>query len=79
MTGILQTIEAVYENGLLRPLKPIQGLDNQVYVVLILRPDTERTQEQSQTNHSLRGKYRGYLSSADEFAQSKQVEKALER
>jgi predicted DNA-binding antitoxin AbrB/MazE fold protein len=79
MTSILQTVEAVYENGLLRPLKPIQGLDNQVYVVLILNPDTERTQEQSQTNHSLHGKYRGYLSSADEFAQSKQVEKALER
>jgi hypothetical protein len=48
-------------------------------VVLILNPDTERTREQSQTNHSLRGKYRGYLSSADEFAQSKQAEKALER
>jgi len=78
MAGVLQTVEAVYENGLLRPLKPIQGLGNQVYLVMILDADTERVQEGSQTNHSVRGKYRGYLSSADEFARGKQAEKALE-
>jgi predicted DNA-binding antitoxin AbrB/MazE fold protein len=79
MMSVLQTVEAVYENGLLRPLKPLQGLGNQVYLVMILDAEAERVQERSQTNHSLRGKYRGYLSSADEFARGKQVEKALER
>jgi predicted DNA-binding antitoxin AbrB/MazE fold protein len=79
MMSVLQTVEAVYENGLLRPLKPIQGLGNQVYLVMILKPDAEHAQERSPANHNLRGKYRGCLSSADEFARSKQVEKALER
>ena len=79
MMSVLQTVEAVYENGLLRPLKPLQGLGNQVYLVMILDAEAERVQERSQTNRSLRGKYRGYLSSADEFARGKQVEKALER
>jgi len=79
MSGVLQTIEAVYENGLLRPLKPIQGLGHRVYLVVILDAKVGRVQERSQTNPSLRGKYRGHLSTADEFARNKRVEKVLER
>ncbi len=73
-----RTIEAAYENGLLRPLEPIQDLGNQVYLVTILDLDAFRAKSHPQRNRSLRGKYRGYLSSADEFSRDKQTEKALE-
>jgi predicted DNA-binding antitoxin AbrB/MazE fold protein len=73
-----RTIEATYEHGLLRPLEPIQDRGNQVYLVTILNLDVFRVQKQRATGHSLRGKYRGYLSSADEFAANKQAEKTLE-
>ena len=73
-----RTIEAAYENGLLRPLEPIQDSDDQVYFVTILNIDTFRSKKRSQRTRNLRGKYRGYLSSADEFAHSKQAEKTLE-
>jgi hypothetical protein len=63
-----RTVEAVYEHGLLRPLEPIQNLSNQIYLVTILNLEAWRAPQRSQTNGSLRGKYRGYLSSADEFA-----------
>jgi|GEM_PF-922430 len=73
-----RTIEAIYENGLLRPLEPIQDLDNQVYLVTILNLDAFQRKTQAENGQTLRGKYHGYLSSTDEFARSKQVEKALE-
>ncbi len=74
-----KTIEAIYVNGLLQPLEPIQDSEGQVYLVTILNIETIRAGKRSQPIKSLRGKYRGFLSSADEFASSKQVEKALER
>jgi predicted DNA-binding antitoxin AbrB/MazE fold protein len=73
-----RTIEATYEHGLLRPLEPIQDFGNQVYLVTILNLDLFRAKKRTTASHSLRGKYRGYLSSADEFAANKQAEKALE-
>ena len=73
-----RTIEATYVNGLLRPLEPIRDSEDQVYFVTILNIETIRSRKRSQPTKSLRGKYRGYLSSADEFASSKQAEKALE-
>jgi hypothetical protein len=73
-----RTIEAAYENGLLRPLEPIQDLDNQVYLVTILDLDAFRAKTCPGWNHSLRGKYRGYLSGAAEFSRDKQAEKTLE-
>ncbi len=79
MISVLRTIEAVYENGLLRPLEPIQDLGNQVYLVTILNIDALRAKIHPKPALNLRGKYRGYLSSADEFARNKQAEKALER
>lgn len=74
-----RTIEATYVNGLLRPLEPIRDSEDQVYFVTILNIGAIRSGRRSQTATSLRGKYRGYLSSADEFAGYKQAEKALER
>ena len=73
-----RTIEATYENGLLRPLEPIQDSDNQVYLVTILNVDEFRAKARPQQTKVLRGKYRGYLSSADEFSAGKQAEKTLE-
>ena len=73
-----RTIEAIYANGLLRPLEPIWDSEGQIYLVTILDIETIRSRKRSQPTKSLRGKYRGYLSSADEFANSKQAEKSLE-
>ncbi len=73
-----RTIEATYENGLLRPLEPINASGNQVFLVTILDLDVLRVKKRAAVSHSLRGKYRGYLSSADEFARDKQAEKTLE-
>jgi hypothetical protein len=67
-----RTVEAVYEHGLLRPLEPIQNRSNQVYLVTIPNLEAWRAPQPAQPNGSLRGKYRGYLSSADEFARNKQ-------
>jgi predicted DNA-binding antitoxin AbrB/MazE fold protein len=79
MTVMLpRTIEAAYENGLLRPLEPIQDISNQVYLVTILNLDAFRAKTRPHSSQSLRGKYRGYLSSADEFARDKRAEKTLE-
>lgn len=73
-----RTIEATYENGLLRPLEPIQDSGNEVYLVTILNLDLLRMKQRATSAQSLRGKYRGYLSSTAEFARNKQTEKALE-
>jgi hypothetical protein len=73
-----RTIEATFENGLLRPLEPIQDSDNQVDLVTILNVDEFRAKARPQQTNVLRGKYRGYLSSADEFSRGKQTEKTLE-
>ena len=73
-----RTIEATYENGLLRPLEPIHDSGNEVYLVMILNLDVFRAKKQTRSTTSLRGKYRGYLSSADDFARGKKAEKALE-
>ena len=70
-----RTIEATFENGLLRPSEPIQDFGNQVYLVTILDLDAFRAKAHPQRNRSLRGKYRGYLSSADEFSRDKQTER----
>jgi hypothetical protein len=66
-----RTIEATYENGLLRPSEPIQDSDNQVYLVTILNLESLRANLLPQQTKGLRGKYRGYLSSANEFARYK--------
>ena len=65
-----RTIEAVYENGLLRPLEPIQESSDQIFLVTILNIDAFLAKARLQEAGSLRGKYRGYLSSADEFSRN---------
>ena len=74
-----RTIEAVYENGLLRPLEPIQESGDQIFLVTILNINAFLPKTRPQQAGSLRGKYRGYLSSANEFSRNKQTEKTLER
>ena len=74
-----KTIEATYENGLLRPLEPIEDAINQIYLITILDVDRFCTRRPTLPARDLRGKYRGYLSSADEYARNKLTEKNLER
>ena len=75
MTAISpRTVEAVYEHGVMRPLEPIPNLDNQIYLVTILNLEAWRASPRPRTDGSLRGKHRGYLSSADEFARNRQAE-----
>ncbi len=71
-------IEATYEDGLLRPVELIQDSGNQVYLITILDRDLLRAKTRPQGKQNLRGKYRGFLSSADAFSHGKQAEKAME-
>ena len=73
-----RTVEATYENGLLRPSEPIQDSGSQIYLVTILNLEAFRAKTRLQRDQNLRGKYRGYLSSTDEFSRGKQTEKSLE-
>lgn len=72
-------VEATYEDGLLRPVELIHDSGDQVYLVTILDRDIFRARKRPQSKPNLRGKYRGFLSRAEEFARGKQAEKALER
>ena len=77
MTLAIRTIEAVYEGGYLRPLEPLEARPGLVYIVTVV--DLTAVGQRATTERSWRGKYRGYLSSSDDFTRRKQVEKALER
>lgn len=77
MTSAIRIVEAVYEKGYLRPLAPIEGREGLVYIVTIV--DLKAMEEKDVPLESLRGKYRGYLSTSDDFARNKQIEKILER
>ena len=57
----------------MRPLEPIPNLDNQIYLVTILNLEAWRASQQLRTDGSLRGKHRGHLRGADEFARNRQV------
>jgi predicted DNA-binding antitoxin AbrB/MazE fold protein len=76
MPTAIRTIEAVYERGCLRPLQPIEAREGLVFLVTVV--DVTTVGRKAQAPQSLRGKYRGYLSSSEEFTQNKQTEKALE-
>lgn len=73
----VRTVEAVYEQGYLRPLEPLEAREGLVYIVTVL--DIASIQRRARAARSWRGKYRGYLSPSDAFAHSKENEKALER
>lgn len=73
MSAIVKTVEAVYEQGYLRPLQPLEGKPGFIYIITVV--DTTAKKPIA----SLRGKYQGVLSSSTEFVRLKQVEKELER
>ena len=50
-----RTIEATYENGLLRPLEPIHDFGNEVYLVMILNLDLFRAKKRTRSNTSCVG------------------------
>ncbi len=77
MTTAIRTFEAVYEKGCLRPLAPIEGREGLIYIVTVV--DVNAIGRKSLSAQSVRGKYRGRLSSSADFAGNKQNEKALER
>jgi len=72
----IRTIEAVYEHGYLRPLEPIEARKGLVYIVTVV--DLAAFGQKTPSPRNLRGKYRGHLSSTDDFVHSKQIEKTLE-
>ncbi|MGH7450805.1 MAG: antitoxin family protein [bacterium] len=76
MSTAIRTIEAVYERGYLRPLQPIEVREGLVYLVTVVGVAAVGTK--ARISPSLRGKYRGYLSTTEEFSQNKQAEKTLE-
>ncbi|NUO79697.1 DUF104 domain-containing protein [candidate division KSB1 bacterium] len=76
MNHVVRTIEAVFEKGYLRPLEPLESRAGLVYLVTVL--DVEAFKQKPRNGASLRGKYRGVLSSSAEFSRNKQAEKALE-
>ncbi len=73
----VRTIEAVFEKGYLRPLEPLESRAGLVYLVTVLDVEVFK-QKPRNGGTSLRGKYRGVLSSSAEFSRNKQAEKALE-
>ena len=77
MVPMIQTVEAIYEQGRLRPLKPITAHEGATYLVTLLEQQTKPLRQR--TMRRARGKYRGRLSSSTDFAQRKQAEKRLER
>jgi len=72
----VSTVDAAYEKGYLRPLEPWEAQETVVHIVTVL--DIASIQKRTQTTRHWRGKYRGHLSLSNEFARSKQSEKALE-
>jgi predicted DNA-binding antitoxin AbrB/MazE fold protein len=77
MTHLIRTVEAVYEQGYLRPLEPIEQRQGLVYIVTIV--DLKAVDRHIPSIKALRGKYRGHLSSSSDFARNKANEKGLER
>ena len=76
MSTIIRTIDVVYEHGYLRPLLPLEVREGLVYFVTVV--DVAEVGKKEQAPQSLRGKYRGYLSTTEELSQNKKAEKALE-
>jgi predicted DNA-binding antitoxin AbrB/MazE fold protein len=76
MKKSFRTFEAVYEGGYLRPLEPIDAHEGLLYIVTVI--DVRAANSKAKAPSTLRGKYRGYLSTTDEFARNKQQEKSLE-
>jgi len=76
MSVPIRTVEAVYERGYLRPLLPLEAREGLVYFVTVV--DVAEVGKKEQAPQSFRGKFRGYLSTTEEFSRNKKMEKALE-
>jgi predicted DNA-binding antitoxin AbrB/MazE fold protein len=76
MSTAIRTVEAVYERGYLRPLLPLEAREGLVYLVTVV--DVAKVGKKERAPQSLRGKFRGYLSTTEELSQNKQAEKAIE-
>ena len=76
MRQAVRLIKAVYENGLVRPVEPIEHKEGLLYYVTIV--DLSKLLP-TRSWEDLRGKYRGFISSSDEFARQKLQEKAREK
>jgi len=76
MRHSIKTVEAVYEQGYLRPLEPIEQRQGLVYIVTIV--DLKAVDQHVPSIKALQGKYRGHLSSSSEFSRNKANEKGLE-
>lgn len=73
MIHAIKTVEAVYDKGYLRPLEPLEQRPNRVYIVTVV--DLTAVTHHPSSIRSLRGKYKGYLSSSSDFARRKVLEK----
>ena len=79
-----RAFEAVWEQGQVIPVESIRINDHTRLLVVILDEQIDSIKQDEQTFpssdwRSLQGKYKGKLSSVDQFIQSKHEEKMLER
>ena len=85
-----QTVEAIVRNGRLVPVEPVEMEENARFLLVRLTPQPmpnltesvsadEERQRRLAAFRASRGKYRGLLSSVDEFITHKQEAKELER
>ncbi len=85
-----QTVEAIVRNGQPVPAEPVEMEENARFLLVRLTPQStptlaegvssdEERQRRLAAFRASRGKYRGLLSSVDEFIAHKQEEKELER
>jgi hypothetical protein len=72
-----QAFEAVWEQGKILPLEAVSINDHTRLLVVVI--DEPGEQVPTSGWRTLKGKYKGKLSSVDEFIQQKQEEKRLER
>ena len=69
-----RTIEAIYRQGQIVPLEELEVEEKSKLLITVLdKPKKKNTKWKE-----LRGKYKGALSSVDEFISQKQSEKLLE-
>ena len=69
-----RTIEAIYRQGQIVPLEELEVEEKSKLLITVL----DKPKKKSTKWKELRGKYKGTLSSVDEFISQKQSEKLLE-
>jgi hypothetical protein len=74
---LMQTVfEAIWHEGKIIPKEPVKIKEQSRLLIIML---DEQKGEESGEWRKLKGKYRGKLSSADEFIRGKETEKSLEK